>query len=417
MSITLRAVLFSFLLLIVGAGFSQSEKAGYFRDKSRAFLELKNFKDAELYADSILLIVSQSGNLDSIKAAYLWLYEVHTQQKDYEKAIHDFKMAEAYRDSAEQVTRNEMEAKLRSELVREQEAHRQSVASFENSVKDLQETAESNWRNTLMLLASMLVLAMVAIITLFRKRSQLQKTLDRSKSDLAQMQSFKEKLFTVLSYDLKNALSSFENLTQGLGTQLATLKKEETVQFLAQLYTTAGDLKSTLNNVVHWVGYQSNSKPFQPEIFDSKVLAEHVLEKFRVQMSGRNLTYNVFIPDRQYVFADKEMTGIILDNLVSNAVHFTRQGGVITCFSGRKDGLVTIGIKDSGVGISEGDIQKLFNMKEDFHSIGKSSHKGAGVGLGLCKELVERNGGRMYVESTVGQGSTFYFTLPEKKID
>ena len=417
MVINLRAVLFSFLLLIVGAGFSQSEKAGYYHNKSQAFLELKNYEDAELYADSVLLMASQSNNLDNVITAYLWLYEVHIAKKDYEKAIHDFKMAEAYRDSAELVIRNELEAELRLKMVKEKEDHQQVVTSFEKSIRKLQETAERNWRNTLMLLASMLVLASVAIIALFRKRNQLKKILARSASDLEELQAFKEKLFTVLSYDLKNSLASFENLTRGLGSQLATLKKEETVQFLTHLHTTAVDLKSALNNVVHWVGYHSNPKPFHPEIFDGKVLAEQVLERFRSQLTAKKLAFNIFIPDRQYVFADKEMIGIILDNLLSNAVHYTHPGGVITCFSGRKDGLVTIGIKDAGVGLSEEDIQKLFNVKEDSHSIGRPGYKGAGIGLLLSKELVERNGGRMYVESTVGQGSTFYFTLPERKID
>ncbi len=413
----MRAVLLFFLLLIVGAGFAQSEKAGYYRDKSRAFLELKNFNDAELYADSVLLMLSQSNNLDSVTSAYLWLYEVHTAKKDYEKAIGDFKMAETYSDSAELVKRNKIEAELRSQLAVEREDHQQAVKLLDNSILELQETAQRNWRNTLMLLASMLMLVSVAIIALFRKKNQLQKMLGRSASDLEELQAFKEKLFTVLSYDLKNSLSSFENLTHGLGSQLATLKKEETVQFLRHLYTTAVDLKSALNNVIHWVGYHSNAIPFHPEIFDSKVLAEQMLEKFRAQLTAKKLTYDVFIPDRQYVFADKEMIGIILDNLLSNAVHYTQPGGVITCFSGRKDGLVTIGIKDAGVGLSEADIHKLFNVKEDIHSIGRPGQKGAGVGLLLSKELVERNGGRMYVESTLGQGSTFYFTLPEKKID
>ena len=74
-----------------------------------------------------------------------------------------------------------------------------------------------------------------------------------------------------------------------------------------------------------------------------------------------------------------------------------------------------MGIKDTGIGIKEADIQKLFDVKEDFHTIGGSSQKGSGIGLVLAKELVERNGGRMYVESEVAKGSTFYFTLPEKK--
>ncbi len=98
--------------------------------------------------------------------------------------------------------------------------------------------------------------------------------------------------------------------------------------------------------------------------------------------------------------------------MLSNAIKFSNVGGVITIFAGRKDNLVTLGVKDEGIGISMEDQAKLFKASGEVHTVGNSNAKGTGIGLILCRELVERNGGNIYVESKLGDGSNFYFSLP-----
>lgn len=414
---TLRVVAYLFLLLLCGTAQAQSAKGAYYLHQSQIFLDQEKFQEAKLYADSALIIATLSNSMDSLERAHLLLYEVHIATKDFESAMHDFKMATVYRDSIGVLKHNATEQALATSLEQEKRAHQIEVEGVKAEIARLKERADQDWRNTLIILSAMFALSGVAVFTFYRKKIQIQESLDKSKSEVEQLNSFKDKLFAVLSYDLENSLSSFENLTQSMAGQINKLSKEETVQFLVNLHTTASDLKSTLNNVIHWVAYQANSKPFNPESFDAKTLADQMIEKLRLHASGKKMNINVFIPDRQNVFADKEMVGIVLENLLSNAVNFTAVNGTITCFSGKKDGLVMMGVKDSGSGISEENINKLFNARENSHSIGRSSRKGAGVGLILCKDLVERNGGRMYVESIVGQGSTFYFTLPEKRFE
>ncbi len=403
------------LLFLYGVGHAQSIKGTYYQLQSQIFLDQEKFKEAELYADSALVMATLSNNMDSLEQAHLLLYKVHLAAQDYEKALHDFKMAAVFRDSIEVLKHRSMEQVLATSLEEEKKAHEVDAEALKDSITKLTEAANENWRNTLIILVGMFVLSSVAILTFYRRKIQTEEILAQTKSELEQLNSFKDKLFVVISYDLENAITSFEKLTLSLSGQISKLNKDEAIQFLVNLHNTAVDLKSTLNNVIQWVAYQANSKPYRPDSFDCKVLAEQVIERFRLHSTGRNLTINVFIPDHQSVFADREMIGIVLENLFSNAVHFTSANGTINCFSGKKDGLVMMGVKDSGMGISEENINKLFNAREDSQSIGKSSRKGAGVGLILCKDLVERNGGRMYVESTVGQGSTFYFTLPERQ--
>lgn len=411
----MKATVF-FLALLVGSAYGQERKSSYYFDRSSSLLDQKKMAEAEIYADSAIAAASRSSSLDSLMAAYLWRYEVHTKMKDFEKAVGDFRMATVYLDSIRTLKNNSVVEGWKSSLEIEKGSHQKDVVAVREEIIRLQEAARTDWQNTLFIIGGMLFLLGLGVFIIYREKSKLQKTLKESEEDIRHLRAFKDKLFTVLSYDLHSSLSSFEKLTQGLSVQLDTLNKVESVQFLTKLYITAGDLKSTLNNVIQWVALQANAMPYRPVFFDCKMIVEQSLERFRTQLTDRNLTAEDFMPNGQDVYADKEMVEIILGNLFSNAIHFTQPGGSITCFSGRKDGLVTMGVKDTGVGIAKENMDKLFKSDVDFHSIGKPSHKGAGVGLILCKELVERNGGRMYVESIESQGSTFYFTLPEKKI-
>lgn len=384
-------------------------------ERSKALLDSNDLITAEHYGDSALTEAIMTNSLDSQMTAHLFLYEVHSRMKDYQKAIGDFRMAAVYRDSIRSLERNSEVGVLKTALTAEKDSAQQKITLLNSEIARLRDSADRDRFNMLPIIGGLLILMGLAVFMIYRDRTRLKTSLKQSEEDLHQLRAFKDKLFTILSYDLRTSLSSFENLSHGLSVQMDTLDKEESIQFLNKLNETAGDLKATLSNVIHWVALQANSKPFMPVNFDCKILAGQVLERFKVQLTDRNLIADVFIPDGQDVHADREMVEIILENLVSNAIHFTPQGGAITCFSGKKDGLVTIGVKDTGVGITKEDVEKLFRPEADVHSIGKPSHKGAGVGLILSKELVERNGGRMYVESTAGEGSTFYFTLPEKK--
>ncbi len=410
----MKAVSFLFLLLIARAGNAQSANTSYYHHQSHIYFDLENFREAELYADSALAEVLSSPRSDSLERAYQWLFEIHMAQKDYQKAVQDFTMVTYYRDSTKSEKRSALEAEWHSTLNMEKESHQLDVSLMKEEINMLRTAAERNWLNSLLLVAGMLLLSGIMVFLFYQRGKRAEATVRQLKEEIDDLKSFRKKLFAILSYDLKNSLTSFENLTHSLAVRISTFNKEESIQFLTNLHDTAVELKDTMANVIHWTGFQAETS-FHPMTFDCKAAAGGLIEKFQGQLTSKNLTLHIFIPDQRLVFADREMVLIILENLLSNAIHFTPPSGVITCFSGHKDGLVTLGVKDSGMGISPDDVSKLFLPGEDFHRIGKSGHKGAGVGLLLCKDLVERNGGRIYVESTVGQGTTFYFTLPEKK--
>ena len=119
------------------------------------------------------------------------------------------------------------------------------------------------------------------------------------------------------------------------------------------------------------------------------------------------------IPPNQKIFADEKMTNTVLRNFLSNAVKFTKRDGTVTVRCKKIDGeMIEVSVKDTGVGMLEKDVKRLFKMEEKVSSNGTEGEPSTGLGLLLCKEFVEKNGGKVWAESKKGEGSTFYFTVP-----
>ncbi len=382
--IVLKAIQF-LLLLISFSSLAQLEKSVYYSHQSHIYFDQDRLKQAEYYADSALSLAIRSAIPDSLANAYRWMYEIHMARKDYQKALQDFKMATVYRDAAETNRKIERENLWESKQVNAARSHRKEVDSLRGDIRIRYEHAAQDRLNALIIFFGILALSFIAIFYFYQKNSQMNRVLEKSRDDVSRLHAFSDKLYTVLSLDLENFIDSDE-------------------------------LKVRLKHIIQWVSYQANAKAFYSSEFDCKGLAEEVIGKFQSQILPKQISIEVFIPEGQFAYADRDMISIVLESLMSNAIYFTQSGGRITFFSGKKDDLVTLGIKDSGVGISEEQIQQLFTINKDFHST-TGDYKRNGLGLLLSKDLVERNGGRLYVESMMGQGSTFYFSIPGKKID
>jgi signal transduction histidine kinase len=137
-----------------------------------------------------------------------------------------------------------------------------------------------------------------------------------------------------------------------------------------------------------------------------------IFEILNSNANAKNITINYSAPDEINIFADIDMFKAVLRNLVSNAIKFTNNGGAININAEENSGNVTISVSDNGIGIKPHDLTKLFDISQVRTTTGTSEETGTGLGLLLCKEFVEKHGGKIWVESEVGKGSDFKFTLP-----
>jgi signal transduction histidine kinase len=168
----------------------------------------------------------------------------------------------------------------------------------------------------------------------------------------------------------------------------------------------------TLSNLLEWAGSQIRGINISPSIIDIHSIGEEMANTYSYQLLQKNIRFqNVAIVGHN-VKADEKHIKVIMGNLISNAIKFTDDNGAITLSSTVKDRELIIGINDTGKGIAAEQQLKLFSLNSRFTENGTMGEVGTGIGLFLCKELVEFNDGRLWVTSEAGRGSTFSFSLP-----
>ncbi|WP_188375152.1 ATP-binding protein [Winogradskyella haliclonae] len=249
------------------------------------------------------------------------------------------------------------------------------------------------------------------------KDSKAAKTLTKSNKELSlknlqleEVNQVKDKLFSIVSHDLKDSISSIKAFLDLLKD--GGISKDEFNDLIPELSENANNASSLLFNLLNWSKSQMQNLQPKPELFN-------IQEVFQIKMSLIEKKVNdkgiILIDEsrREFVYADRSMLEIVIQNLITNAVKFTGKGDVITVSNQDYNGKVLICVEDTGIGISEENQKKLFNAKKNFTTIGTENEKGTGLGLTICKDLVELNNGRIWVESTPNIGSKFFIELPK----
>jgi two-component system, sensor histidine kinase and response regulator len=185
---------------------------------------------------------------------------------------------------------------------------------------------------------------------------------------------------------------------------------EEYAALIHKSSTRAMDL---LLNLMEWAQSQTGRMVFAPEIFNFAELIDGIVSMFENAAFQKKVQIKKVVPPGTIVYADKAMVSTILRNLISNAIKFCHPGGEISVSATKnKTGLV-VAVSDTGIGIPKNVIGKLFQLDQNITTPGTQNEQGTGLGLILCKEFIEKHGGKIRVESEPGKGSTFYFNIPE----
>lgn len=238
-------------------------------------------------------------------------------------------------------------------------------------------------------------------------------TLKRQKRELQELNAAKDKFFTIIAHDLRGPFNGFLGLTQIMAEEISTLTTDEIQRMAVDLNSSASKLFQLLKNLLNWSRIQQGLMPFNPEKLDLYTIINKSigLHQDAAKMKGIGIVNS--ISEGQMVFADNNLFQTVIRNLLSNAIKFTNKGGNIILSAHSNDvGLIQISIKDSGIGISPEMIGKLFRIDSRTGRKGTEGELSTGLGLLLCKEFVEKHGGKIWVESEEGKGSNFYFTIP-----
>jgi signal transduction histidine kinase len=254
----------------------------------------------------------------------------------------------------------------------------------------------------------------IYVIIIFVHKNYTLERLRAEKSEirLHQLNADKDRFISILGHDLKNPFNNILGFSEILTDEIDSLNKDEIKAIAKNIHKSAQNSNNLLEDILMWARTQQGSMPFKPQNLSFSDIFKNIFEVLIPNAKVKNITINYSSPDGINVFADIDMLRTVLRNLVSNAIKYTNNGGAINITAEQTQSDVTISISDSGIGIPPENLAKLFDISEVMTTKGTAKETGTGLGLLLCKEFVEKHGGKIWVESEIGKGSDFKFTLP-----
>lgn len=245
---------------------------------------------------------------------------------------------------------------------------------------------------------------------LMRVRTHL--TLRRTQLSLEQEIATKNTFFSIIAHDLRspfNALLGEANLIIG---DFETVSKEELQKYIVENKEIVEELYVLLSNLLTWSRIQRGLMDFQPTALHLYSLIDGITSLFRIHLEKKRIAIELQIDQSIYIYGDENMINTVIRNLLSNALKFTNSGGKIFVSTHQEYANTNLEIVDTGNGIPAYIIPNIFQIDQKTSTIGTSGEQGTGLGLPLCKDLIEKNGGTIQIKSTSEKGTTFAITLP-----
>ena len=258
-------------------------------------------------------------------------------------------------------------------------------------------------------------LGYVKILKDLTEQKKAQDAANKYLQELEDLNTHKENVLSILSHDLRSPLAAIIGMIEYLQSDFDKIEPEDAKEMLGLIHKSAKDELNMLDYLVEWARIKYASEAFTPTKTELFPYVEKVFATLKEVAAVKEIILYNKIEEDQTVFADKKMLHSILQNLVSNALQHTPQGGKIIVSAKTKEDKLIIEVKDTGQGMSKEILEKLFTPQLNTLLKARENKKGAGIGLLLVKGFLEKNSGEIWVESSEGVGSSFYFTLPLNK--
>jgi len=256
-----------------------------------------------------------------------------------------------------------------------------------------------------------------AHLTIRKLQQQLQAKntlLEKQKEELSQLNTSKDKFFSIIAHDLRTPLTALLTYTRFATESFKSFSQDELQEMVDSLRNTSENLYELLENLLDWSRIQGGMMNFYPQQIDINEVLHRNLVLLEPNAKQKRITLKSSIQEKTFAYVDERVVDAVIRNLISNALKFTRTDGHVEVAVTQDERSLKVSVSDTGIGISSDDLPKLFRIDEKYRDSGTAGEIGTGLGLILCKELIEKSGGNIWAESEVGKGTTFSFTLPSK---
>jgi signal transduction histidine kinase len=389
--------------------------------KGLAHLNQKNYNEAmRLIQSSLDAAKSLNAKILELRC-FSHLSTLWERRGDYKKALEYFKLYEQVEDT---LFSQDMQSKLLGDQVRfETESKDFQIAAL-NQQQRLQRYEIKKQEFVRNILVVTMALSAILLITVYRsgqRRRKIntlllhhQEEMEKRSEELEKLNQVKDKFFSIISHDLRSPINALAGLLDLLDK--GAISATELPDHIRELRTRFHHTRTLLNNLLDWTLLQMDKLNLQATRIDvHRIVEENIL--LLGPMHGKDILIQNDVPKPCLAFADSNTVNLVIRNLITNAVKFTNDGGKVLIRGTENTSEWQISVQDNGIGMKPEILRILFDKTAPYTTRGTANEKGTGLGLILCKEFVEKNGGRIWVESQEGEGSTFYFTLPKAPND
>jgi signal transduction histidine kinase len=255
------------------------------------------------------------------------------------------------------------------------------------------------------------------LATVLIHKLQVNEEMKKSKMKLQEEISKKDKFFSIIAHDLKSPFNSFIGFTEILSDQNNTISEEKRTLYINLLHESAVSTYKLLDNLLEWSRLHLGNYEIHKERIFLKCIIDDCISLYRAAAENKKIAIINQVTFETSAYVDENSINTVLRNLLNNALKYTPEDGQITFSATQKQNEVEISVQDTGLGIKPELLDKLFNIGDSTSTLGTKNEKGTGIGLVLCKELLDKNGGTIQVVSEVGKGTTFTLALPNKPND
>jgi signal transduction histidine kinase len=256
------------------------------------------------------------------------------------------------------------------------------------------------------------VLSVITLTDISRSKEVEQKLI-ASKEQLRVLNATKDKMMSIIGHDLRGTIGGFSTMLEVLIDQFDTLDSKSQKEMFVLLKETSHSTYNLLENLLWWARSQRGELKFEPTPESLKQIIDENIQLLQNTADNKKIVLKSHQLEDYAVFVDRQMITTTVRNLINNAIKFTPNGGNVDIFVEKVNNQIFVRIKDTGIGIRKEVISELFQINRYFSKKGTNNERGSGLGLVLCKDFVERNGGTISVESEPDKGSIFSFNLKE----
>ncbi|MDR3668739.1 MAG: PAS domain-containing sensor histidine kinase [Ignavibacteriaceae bacterium] len=241
-----------------------------------------------------------------------------------------------------------------------------------------------------------------------------QEALEQSEIKLKELNAIKDKFFSIIAHDLRGPFNGLFGLLDMVREDFDEIGVDEVKENLETMNEILRNLFQLLEDLLEWGRIQRNVFDYSPTNENICQTIKNVVDLYRINAKNKGINLILNLPESLLIEFDKKMISTVIRNLLTNAIKFTEPRGTIKISTMDGSNKIIISVEDTGVGISNDNLHRLFNLTEYFSTKGTNNESGTGLGLILCKEFIEKHGGKMSVETELKKGSIFSFSIPKK---